>query len=159
MKISDLAIGLASIAFGLAFLGYGVSLPPMPGQRYGAGLFPILLGAGIALCGALLARKGWGERRDARAPLVALAHWARDRYLLGNLLVVLALIIVYVLCSERIGFIPLSIAILVALFLRLKVPPLRSAVIAAGATAFIYVAFARFLRVPLPRGLLEGIIW
>ena len=63
------------------------------------------------------------------------------------------------LFSERIGFIPLSIAILIALFLRLRVPPVRSVVIAVAATALIYVAFARFLRVPLPRGLLEGIIW
>ena len=75
------------------------------------------------------------------------------------LLVVLALILAYVLFSERIGFIPISVAILVALFLRLKVRPVRSVVIAVAATAFIYVAFGRFLRVPLPRGLLEGIVW
>jgi putative tricarboxylic transport membrane protein len=49
--------------------------------------------------------------------------------------------------------------ILIALFLRLRVPPVRSVVIAVAATALIYVAFARFLRVPLPRGLLEGIVW
>jgi putative tricarboxylic transport membrane protein len=159
VKASDLLVGLASVAFGLAVLAYGATLPPMPGQRYGAGLFPILLGACFALCGALVARKGWRERREARVPLVALDDWARDRHLVGNLLVVLGLILVYVLLSERIGFIPLSIAILIALFLRLKVPPLRSVVIAAAATAFIYVAFARFLRVPLPRGLLEGIVW
>ncbi len=159
MKVSDLLIGLASVAFGLAVLGYGATLPPMPGQRYGAGLFPMLLGASFALCGALVARKGWRERRDSRAPLVALADWARDRYLVGNLFVVLGLILVYVIFSERIGFIPLSIAILVALFLRLRVRPVRSVVIAVAATALIYVAFARFLRVPLPRGLLEGIIW
>ena len=159
MKVSDLLLGLASVVFGLAVLGYGVALPPMPGQRYGAGLFPILLGASFALCGALVAHKGWRERRDARVPLVALDDWARDRYLVGNLLVVLGLILVYVLFSERIGFIPLSIAILIALFLRLKVPPVRSVVIALAATAFIYVAFGRFLRVPLPRGLLEGIVW
>jgi len=159
VKVSDLLVGLASVVFGLAVLGYGVTLPPMPGQRYGAGLFPILLGAGFAICGALVARKGWRGRRDSHAPLVALADWARDRYLVGNLLVVLGLILVYVLFSERIGFIPLSIAILIALFLRLRVPPVRSVVIAVAATALIYVAFARFLRVPLPRGLLEGIIW
>src|SRR5262245_44742759 len=131
----------------------------MPGQRYGAGLFPILLGASFALCGALVAHKGWRERRDALVPLVALDDWARDRTLVGNLLVVLALILAYVLFSERIGFIPISVAILVALLLRLKVRPVRSVVIAVAATAFIYVAFGRFLRVPLPRGLLEGIVW
>jgi putative tricarboxylic transport membrane protein len=159
VKVSDLVVGLASVVLGLALLGYGAALPPMPGQRYGAGLFPILLGGCFALCGALVARKGWLERRAARVPLVALDDWARDRTLVGNLAVVLGLILVYVLFSERIGFIPLSIAILVALFLRLKVRPLLSVAVAVAATAFIYVAFARFLRVPLPRGLLEGIVW
>lgn len=159
MKLSDLVAGLAFVVFGLAFLGYGATLPPMPGQQYGAGLFPILLGACFALCGALLARHGWRERRSSGTPLVIFEAWARDRRLAGNLVWVLALILAYVLLSERIGFIPLSIGILVVLFTRLAVPLGRAVVIAVVTTAVIYVAFGRLLRVALPRGLLEGIIW
>ncbi len=159
MKVSDLLAGLACVAFGLALAGYGWSLPPMPGQRYGAGLFPILLGGCFALCGAALARKGWHERRVAATPLAGLDAWARDSRLLGNFVWVLALIFAYVALSEPIGFIPLSIAILTALFWRLEVPIWRGLAIAIVTTALIYVGFARLLRVALPRGLLEGIIW
>jgi putative tricarboxylic transport membrane protein len=157
MKVSDLAAGLVFAVFGLALLAYGASLPPMPGQRYGAGLFPILLGLCALGGGAALA---WsGARRRAREPFVAAAPWARDRRLVGNFALALGLILLYVLASERIGFIPLSIAMLLALFLRLGVPFARGAVIAVVATAVIQVVFARGLRVPLPRGLLEGLIW
>jgi hypothetical protein len=45
------------------------------------------------------------------------------------------------------------------LFTRLAVPLGRAVVIAVVTTAVIYVAFGRLLRVALPRGLLEGIIW
>ena len=99
------------------------------------------------------------ERASSGTPLVIFEAWARDRRLAGNLVWVLALILAYVLLSERIGFIPLSIGILVVLFTRLAVPLGRAVVIAVVTTAVIYVAFGRLLRVALPRGLLEGIIW
>jgi putative tricarboxylic transport membrane protein len=154
MRISDFAAGCACALFGLALLGYGYSLPPMPGQRYGAGLFPMLLGASFFLCGALLA---W--RAERRTAPVTLASWVRDPKLAGNFVWVLGSIVVYVLLDERIGFIPLSLVLLVALFWRLGVPLVKSSIIAVLSTAFLYIAFARFLRVPLPRGLLEGIVW
>jgi len=154
MRISDFAAGCAFALFGLALLGYGYFLPPMPGQRYGAGLFPMLLGASFFVCGALMA---W--RAETRSPAVTVAPWVTDRKLAGNFAWVLASIIVYVVLDERIGFIPLSLVLLVALFWRLGVPLVRSIVIAALSTTFLYIAFARFLRVPLPRGLLEGIVW
>jgi putative tricarboxylic transport membrane protein len=157
MKFSDLLIGIVLIVIGASVFAYGLSLPPMVGQRYGAGLFPILLGCCFVGFGAYLARLGWG-RRDT-TPLVALADWARDRRLAGNMLLVLALIVVYVLFSQRIGFVPLSLAMLMILFWRFDIPPIRSAVIAVAATLFIQVAFADLLRVPLPRGILDRVLW
>ena len=52
--------------------------------------------------------------------MVTLADWARDRRLVGNMLLVLALIVVYVMLSQRIGFVLLSLAILMILFWRLR---------------------------------------
>ena len=159
MKFSDLLIGVVLVAIGAGVLAYGLTLPPMPGQRYGAGLFPILLGCCFAGFGLRFAWTGWRERRAAAMPLVSLADWANDTRLVGNMLLVLALIIVYVLLSQRVGFIILSFAILLVLFWRLRVPLLRSALIAVLATAFIQVSFVNVLRVPLPGGLLDRLLW
>jgi putative tricarboxylic transport membrane protein len=155
MKVSDLAAGLAFVCFGLALAGYGFSLPPMPGQRYGAGLFPFLLGLCLAGCGLSLA---WSGRRGG-VPLVQLAAWSRDRAIVANLALTLALIVVYVLFSDEIGFVPLSIAMLMVLFWRLHVPPRRGLVIALAATLTIQYGFGNLLRVPLPRGLLGAVPW
>ena len=158
MKFSDLLIGTVLILIGAGVFAYGLSLPPLVGQRYGAGLFPILLGCCFAGFGARFAWVGWRERREG-TPLVLLAGWARDARLVGNMLLVLALIIVYVLLSQRIGFVLLSLACLMILFWRLRVPLLRSALIAVLATAFIQVSFVNVLRVPLPGGLLDRLLW
>ena len=71
----------------------------------------------------------------------------------------LALILVYVFFSERIGFIPLSIAILLILFWRQGIRLGTGAAVAVVATLAIQFAFSDMLRVPLPRGLLAGYLW
>lgn len=159
MKISDLFIGSILMALGVGVLVYGLTLPPMPGQRYGAGLFPIMLGICFAGFGARLAHQGWRERGVEGTPLFSLGEWARDRRLLSNMFIVLVLIVVYVLLSERVGFILLSLAILTILFWRFGEPWLRGAIIAAVATLFIQFSFVDVLRVPLPRGLLDRLLW
>lgn len=159
MKISDLVSGLFLVALGVGILAYGITLPPMPGQRYGAGLFPILLGIALAGFGGQLARQGWKQRSTASAPLVVWDDWARNPRMAVNMLLVLGMIIVYVTLSERIGFVVLSLAMLLSMFWWFGVPLLRSVVIAVLTTAFIYVGFVRFLRVPLPRGILAGVLW
>jgi putative tricarboxylic transport membrane protein len=69
------------------------------------------------------------------------------------------LIIAYVLFSTRIGFIPMSLAILTILFWRLGVGWKKNILIAVLATAFIQLSFSNILRVPLPRGLLDRVLW
>jgi putative tricarboxylic transport membrane protein len=159
VKVSDLAAGLALAVLGLAFAVYGLSLPPMPGQRYGAGLFPMLLGLCFVLCGLQLAWTGWHERVRTGEALAGLGDWVRDPFRAGNFVLVLVLGAVYVVLSDQVGFIPLSIAILLVMYLRLKVPPLKGAIIALATTAVIQLGFAKLLRVPLPRGILAGVIW
>ncbi len=68
MKFSDLLIGAVLILIGAGVLAYGLSLPPLAGQRYGAGLFPILLGCCFAGFGSRFAWVGL-----ARAPCAAIA--------------------------------------------------------------------------------------
>ena len=121
-------------------------------------LFGLFVGAMPGLTAAM-AWSGWRARPRSGEPLLELAAWARDPRLRNNFVFTFSLIVAYVVLSERVGFILLSPAMLFALFWRLGVPPVRGALIAVGATAAIYVMFARLLHVPLPRGLLDGIVW
>ena len=159
MKFSDLLIGLFLVLLGGGVAAYGYTLPPMPGQVYGAGLFPMLIGCCLAGFGLYLARHGLIERRMAGMRLVTIDDWARDRRLVTNMALVLLLIIAYVLLSNRIGFVLMSLGILTILFWRLGVEWRRNIAIAVLATAFIQLSFSNILRVPLPRGLLERVMW
>ena len=88
--------------------------------------------------------------------------WKLLLYLVTGLTILLSLAY---LKEERInlgeyyGFILLSLAILLILFWRLGVPLLRAGLIALLATAFIQISFVNVLRVPLPGGLLDRLLW
>ncbi|MBM3569714.1 MAG: tripartite tricarboxylate transporter TctB family protein [Alphaproteobacteria bacterium] len=157
MRLDDRLTGALLLALAIALLVYAMGLPPMPGQRYGAAAFPTVVALGLGLFSVLLIWQGWRTRRPG-APLFAWAGWVKDSRNLGNFLLSLALVGVYVAASDKIGFIPLSLAILFALFVRQGVTWGRAAAIAALATAAIQYAFASLLRVPLPRGLLDSIL-
>ncbi len=158
MRINDAVIGAVLTALAIFILVYAQLLPPMLGQPYGAGAFPTVVAVGLGAFSILLAIKAWRVRTpDTR--WIEVADWARTPRTQINFLITLAVILVYVFLSERIGFIPLSIAILLVLFIRQGVPLLRGVTIAVAATLAIQVAFADLLRVPLPRGVLTEILW
>jgi putative tricarboxylic transport membrane protein len=158
MKVSDALSGAFFLALAAFIFVYAQTLPPMPGQRYGAGAFPTLIALGLGGFSLLLIAQAW-RRRAAGWRWIELAPWARERRTLGNFALALALILVYVLLSNRVGFIPLSIAILLILFWRQGVPLGRGALVAVLATLAIQVAFSDWLRVPLPRGVLTDVLW
>lgn len=158
MRFHDTVLGLALLALAVFIFAYALTIPPMPGQRYGADVFPIVVAFGLGGFSLLLAWNGWRARRPGDR-WVAIAGWVRDRRTLGNFFLALIAIAVYVVFEDTIGFIPLAIGILFTLFVRQGVPALRSAVIAVAATIVIQIAFANLLRVPLPRGILTEILW
>ena len=141
MKFSDLLIGAFLILLGVGVLAYGLRCRRWPGQRYGAGAVPDPARMLLRRLRRVLALGGLARAPRAGTPLVSLADWARDPRLVGNMLLVLALIIVYVLLSERIGFF-LAVArdpddpVLAA-----RVPLAAIAAVAVLATLFIQVAF------------------
>src|SRR3546814_1516468 len=103
MKISNLLAGLLIGLSGIAIIWYAQTLPLMPGQDVGPGMFPTLIGAGLIICAVLLAR------RDLRAPsrppwLSIQAEFRHGRTLAGFLLVPITLIL-YTQFSESLGFI------------------------------------------------------
>ena len=155
MRFNDALIGAAlfilAVAIGIHIQGF----PAMPGQKFGAALFPGLIAAGLLVCGAMLFVRGLrsGDR------LVVLVPWMRMPQQVANFVLVCALLLFYIFASDALGFIPSGFIILMALFLKLAVPPLRATVVAVVATLIIHALFYKLLRVPLPWGVLQGVAW
>ena len=158
MKFNDAIIGIALFALAVFIGVYGYRLPPMPGQPYGAGAFPIAIALGLGAFSLVLAVQAL-RARQAGTKWIELAPWARSPSQLFNFVATLVLIGAYLFLSDAIGFIPMSIAMLVIMFTLQKVPVVRALVIAVGISVVIHVGFADLLRVPLPRGILTDILW
>ena len=158
MRANDAIAGLVLIVLAAAMIVLTASFPEFPGQKYGPALFPRILGAGLIVCGAA-ADRGTALRRGAPA-----RHGSRSRrgsrepWRLGSFLLMLALLLLYILAAETVGFIPLAL-----LFLGAPVSVARRA--AAGSPSSPRSSarchhwfFATLLRVPLPRGWLNTIL-
>jgi putative tricarboxylic transport membrane protein len=157
VKLNDAVFGLLLTALGALVLFAVRGFPKIPGQPVGPALFPGLIACGLCACGVLLMVKGW-RGRGAQAWL-AWEDWVRSPRHVTALGVLLASILLYIFAAERIGFLPLAILILGALFTVLKVPPGRALLIAVIASLVIHFAFYKLLRVPLPWGLLKNYAW
>ena len=157
MRANDILSGLALIVFSLAMMTLTLTFPEFPGQKYGPSLFPRVLGAGLILCGAALVRNGLAARR-AGASWLELAPWTRDPWRVMSLLMILALLLAYILASETVGFIPIALAFLLALFVWLGVRLVPAVLTAVITTMAIHWFFSTMLRVPLPRGWLNAIL-
>ncbi|MGB3289780.1 MAG: tripartite tricarboxylate transporter TctB family protein [Burkholderiaceae bacterium] len=157
MKISNLLAGFLIGLSGIAIIWYAQTLPLMPGQDVGPGMFPTLIGAGLVVCAVLLARRDL--KAPARTAMLSMPPELREGRVLAGFLLVPITLILYVLFSESLGFIPAAFLLQLALYLVFRVR-LRTAipVAIAGAVA-IHFLFYKLLEVPLPWGLLESIAW
>ncbi|MDR7400986.1 MAG: tripartite tricarboxylate transporter TctB family protein [Armatimonadota bacterium] len=143
----------------LALLGSYVfvaarSFPRMAGQYPGPGLFPQLLGALLVIAGvALVVGSVAGGRARVRRALLGGSR--RERL---SALLVVAAVIFYIVAVTRLGFAVVSVLILSGLMAALGVRVRWSVLIGVGTTVVLYVLFARLLRVPLPEGILRGLL-
>lgn len=154
MRVNDLILALLVLIGAVALGAAARTFPPIPGQQYGADVFPLAIAGGLFLCGAWLA---FTTLRNGAGRMVSLS-WAVEpgsAMRVGGTLVLVAL---YMVATPTLGFIAASTLVLIGLFLLLKVR-LRVAVpVAAIASVCVFYAFAHLLRVPLPRGLIEGFL-
>lgn len=157
MKISDRLFGPVFILLGAVIALYGRSLPPMHGQDYGAGLFPMAIGGFLCLGGAVLAIEGWRKRRGE--PFFALTEWTRNRSDVVNLVIVFTCILVFGLFIRQIGFAVLTAVTSTVLLVRFGRPWWQAVTVAVIAAAVLQYVFADLMRVPLPLGLLHGLIY
>lgn len=157
MRFSDTMLGAMLVLFGLAIGLYSQSFPDIPGQKYGAAVFPMVIATGFVLCGGILLFMGL--RASVPTPLITRTEWTRKPGAMPAILVTIACVIAYVLFAQRVGFIPMSIAILLVLFGMLRVAWPR-AILYAVVTAFLCdFVFRSLLLVPLPFGILPRLPW
>ncbi len=159
MKVNDAVPGAMLILFGAGIFIHAQSFPPMPGQNYGAALFPQVIAVLMALSGLALVVKAM--RSGRREPLMAAADWMRSPAHLLNFLLLVLLLLFYIFAADAIGFIPTAFILLALLMTRLRgMAQLGSSlVIAAVASLSIQQFFGEILRVPLPWGVVPPFGW
>ncbi|MGQ3355062.1 MAG: tripartite tricarboxylate transporter TctB family protein [Phreatobacter sp.] len=157
MRFNDLVSGAMLIAAAVLVIILTLRFPEFPGQNYGPAVFPRLLAVLLILCGVLMMVRGYAAWR-AGEPLADMPAWARDPANVVSALLVLGSALAYILVLDAIGFVPLTIVVLLVLFLwfRVRMPV---AVVTALVAAFgVNWFFASLMRVPLPRGLMDWIL-
>lgn len=155
MNLNDAIIGAVLIVSAAALAFWSQGFPDVPGQQYGAAVFPTLIAAGLAGSGVLLVASGMRQGN----PAVTWADWARDGHGLRNVLVTAGAILFYIVAADYVGFILTMAPILVVLFRLLGVRWLTSVALSALATLIIHYLFVKQLYVPLPWGLLAPVRW
>lgn len=156
MRLHDALSGAVLALLAIAVLVGVSNYPTIPGQQIGPAAFPSLLAILLLGCSGLLIAKGL---RGPRIPLVQFGAWVASPRHLVNFLTVIGGLVFYILCADTLGFIPCSLIILSVLFFGLGVRNRMILPVALVVTLIIHTLFYKFLRVPLPWGLLQGMIW
>ncbi len=162
MQLSDRVTGLFLVGLGALTAYAGSRLPPVPGQQIGPNVFPMVIGVGLCLCGALIALGiGHHFEEEAEADLAAhsdaaaadagearpggAASWrcCRRRCCCSTSLAV-----------DRLGFLPTAATMVLATALALGARPRLAVPLALVAPVVVHLVFSKLLRVPLPAGLL-----
>ena len=155
MKLHDALTGAALAIFGAVVLWHVQGFPPIPGQKYGAALFPRLVASGLVLCGLLLVVRG---ARNG-GPWIALGAWTGHPRAVLAFLSVLAGLVAYLLLAEPLGFHLTGFVLLLGWTLAFGARPAVALAISVIAPVAIHLAFYKLLRIPLPWGLLEPLVF
>jgi len=161
VRINDAITGCVLVIFALAEIAYTQTFPSLFGQSYGPELFPRIIGVGLVICGLLLIIRGVRQKQSASPDVRWLdpGPWFQQTRLKINLFLVMLALIAYVLFSDWLGFIITSMLILSVLLFRLGSSLTQSLLIASATTATLQLIFAKLLLVPLPAGLLQGLVY
>jgi putative tricarboxylic transport membrane protein len=157
MRLNDAVFGVLLIVFAIAEIAYTRTFPSLHGQAYGPDLFPIMIGVGFLITGAMLTIQGLAQR--AGHPLLEVGAWADDRRNVVSFALVLLTLLFYIVASDWLGFIPTAFVIMLVLLMSFGARLLTAVVIAALTTLGVQALFARVLLVPLPWGLLQPVAW
>ena len=163
MRFSDLMLGGMLLLFALVLGAFSFSFPPIPGQKFGAALFPQVIALGLGGCALALLLQSWRKVRlnpgAPREPLVGRTEWTLKPGAIAAVFLTIGLVVLYVLFSEQLGFLLSMSVLLIILFRLLRVPwPATLAATFLGSLGLDLV-FRSLLLVPLPFGLLPRLPW
>ncbi|TWG92461.1 tripartite tricarboxylate transporter TctB family protein [Mesorhizobium sp. J18] len=156
MRFSDTMLGVLLLVFGLAVGFYAQTFPAIPGQKFGAAVFPTTIAVGFALCGLVMLIRGL---RSAGAPLIMRTEWTRKPGAMIAVLITILCVVAYILLSRPVGFIPVTTLILIVLFRLLRLPWWQTILYAVAAALIIDFVFRSILLVPLPLGIMPRLPW
>lgn len=174
MKAPDSLIGAVLLGIALVVLWHVSSFPPVPGQPYGSALFPTLAAGGLAVAsfilmlqGLLKARTGIASTAETNPAPTASGSQAPGLSDAGDnatggllpVVIVLTTMGLYIAFVDSLGFIICGALLLIVLMALFRVRPWLIVPMALLATLIIHTGFYRFLRVPLPWGILQPIAW
>ena len=151
MQTTDRWLGLAMALLAAAVMWSARAFPAVPGQKLGAGFLPMLVGAGLLVCGLALVWRSFGAAAytgEDAAPAAGTEHF-------GSAAVIIGVILFYIAAAERLGFLIVAPICLVVVFKALRAATVPSLLWALGGTVVVHVAFYKLLRVPLPWGVLR----
>lgn len=159
MKVNDALIGAFLVLFAGAIFLLTRDFPPMPGQPYSGALFPRVIATCFALAGGWLVLKRVWDR--GREPWVKLAAWTGSAYHVASFALIVGGLVFYILVSDTLGFIITAFILLMVLFLWLRGPRtiVSSLAISAVSVLVIHQFFSNLLRVPLPWGILQDVVF
>lgn len=150
MLLSDTLLGALLLAFAAFLALYSMSFPAIPGQEYGAAVFPVLIAVGLAGCGLILLLRGVRAGRR----LIVWSAWVHEAHAIRNVCILILLIAFYVVAADTLGFLLAMTIVLLVTFRILNVTWPASIVLALAVTIVMRWGFGTFLYVPLPRGVL-----
>lgn len=157
---AERAFGAVLAVAGVVIARASAVLPAIPAQAYGPGFFPMWVGIALAACGVLMAGRTWW---GAAGPPASTGPTASSpgvnpswRGALGIVWLVLGLGAV-ALWLEVVGFL-LCMPVFMLGYLWLAGEPVRRSLLTTAVSmAVVYWGFAKWLKVPLPLGWLEGL--
>ncbi len=155
MKIHDALIGAALALFGGIVLWHVQGFPPIPGQKYGAALFPRLVAAGFVLCGLLLVVRG----ARSGTPWLRLGAWTTRPRAVAAFVSVLVGLGLYLVLADPLGFHLTGFLLTLGWTLVFGARPAVAVPVAIAAPLIIHFAFYKLLRIPLPWGVLERVVF
>ncbi|MFC7397727.1 tripartite tricarboxylate transporter TctB family protein [Chelatococcus sp. GCM10030263] len=151
MRRSDVVTGGVLAVFAAAVALHAQTFPDIPGQQYGAAVFPTVVAVALGICGVLLVLRGW--RAAPREPTPDRALSAHG--ILGFVGTV-ALVIFYGVAVGFLGFVPTMLIVILPLMIFLGVRWWVAAIVSLAVTFATFEIFTVLLRVPLPQGPLFG---
>jgi len=161
MKVSEFSLACIILLLGSGIVLRVNTFPVVGGMAYGPAFFPRLVGIGFIVCSVLLFGSAWLKRRavvenaSERTTLVAGANLPSVfRFL--SILVALGL---YIAGGPVLGFLATTTLVTGAMFAMFRVKLRLLLILSPCLSVSLYLLFEQLLRVPLPRGLLERLIF